>query len=97
MHVEIPSSLPSEKFDLEIVELFGLAMKLDISPSIAGDGNCRQFGIDSVNVLDETGLYRRGAWLAIRKVGRSNLSNTHDNGSDGHVQRSAALKWNIIV
>ncbi|MBX3563944.1 MAG: hypothetical protein KF730_05125 [Sphingomonas sp.] len=95
--MKIPSSLPSGKFDLEFIELFGLAMKLDISPSIAGDGNCRKFGIDSVNVLDETGLYRHDAWLAIRKVGRSNLSNTRDNGSDGHVQRSAVLKWNIIV
>ena len=83
MHVEIPSSLPSEKFDLEIIEFFGLAMKLDISPSIAGDGNRRQFGIDSVNVLDETGLYCHGASLAILKVGRTNLTKTRDNGFDG--------------
>ena len=59
-------------------------MKLDISPSIAGDGNYRQFGIDSVNVHDETGLYRHGASLAILKVGRTNLTKTRDNGVDGH-------------
>lgn len=58
-------------------------MKLDISPSIAGDGNRRQFGIDSVNVLDETGLYCHGASLAILKVGRTNLTKTRDNGFDG--------------
>ncbi len=80
--MKIPSSRPSEKFDLEIIELFGLSMKFDISPSIAGDGNCRQFGMDSVNVLEEIRLSCHGPWLAILNVGRSNLTKTRDNGFD---------------
>ncbi|OYR07890.1 hypothetical protein CEV33_3384 [Brucella grignonensis] len=57
----MPSCLPSENFDLEIIELFGRAAKLDISLSTAGNQNCQQSGIDPVNMADEIGLYRHGA------------------------------------
>lgn len=76
LHVEIPSSLPLEKFDLEIIELFRLAMRFNVSPSIAGDDNCRHIVIESTGVFDEHPIIPSPFLVCHPKVGSSNPRST---------------------